>query len=90
MSLRNPRKVPLTEARYFVYKLKEKSYFVDSIMRFNEKSGKNWLDERNIAVLGGYLCSFCLTLKPVLKVVKKGTMNCLKPKLSTRDRPDAE
>lgn len=55
MSLRNPRKVPLTEARYFVYKLKEKSYFVDSIMRFNEKSGKNWLDERNIAVLGGYL-----------------------------------
>lgn len=83
MSLRNPTRVPLSEARYFIYRLREKPYFTDSIRRFNEKSGKNWLEENSIAVLGGYLCSFCLTLKPVLEVVNKGAKNFLKPKLTS-------
>lgn len=73
------KRIPLADARYFIYKLKEKPEFVDAIMRFNKKSGKNWLGESNIAVLGGYLHSFCLTLMPILKVVQKGKMNCLKP-----------
>jgi len=89
-SLKNPTRVPLSEARFFIYKLKEKPYFIDSIKRFNEKSKKNWLEENNIAVLGGYLCSFYLTLKPALKVVKKGTKNYLKPKLASRKRPNTK
>lgn len=79
MSRRSQKRVPLADARYFVYKLKEKPDFMDAIMRFNKNSGKNWLEESNISVLGGYLCSFCLTLMPILKVVKKGKIDCLKP-----------
>lgn len=86
MSRRNPKGFPLTEARYFIYKLKEKSEFTDAIMRFNKSSDKNWLDESNIAVLGGYICSFYFTLKPILKIVKKGNMNCLKPALRTHNQ----
>lgn len=88
-SHRNRKKVPLTEARYFVYKLKEKPEFVDAITRFNRSSGKSWLDESNIAVLGGYLYSFCATLMPILKVVKKGNMYCLKPVFSTHSQGHA-
>ena len=79
ISLKNPTKFPLSEARYFIYKLEEKTYFSDSIRRFNQKTGTNWLEEKNIAVLGGYLYSFFHTLKPVLKPVKKGTESFLKP-----------
>lgn len=80
MSLKNPTRVPLSEARYFIYKLEEKTHFSDSIRRFNQEAGKNWLEEKNIAILGGYLCSFFYTLKPVLEAVKKGTESYLKPK----------
>lgn len=79
MSLKNPTKVPLSEARYFIYKLEEKPYFSDSIRRFNQKTQTNWLEEKNIAILGGYLYSFFYTLKPVLKTVRKGTESYLKP-----------
>jgi hypothetical protein len=84
ISLKNPTKVPLSEARYFIYKLEEKPYFSDSIKRFNQKTQTNWLEEKNIAILGGYLYSFFYTLKPVLKTVRKGTESYLKPNIRKR------
>ena len=78
-SLKDPMKIPLSEAKYFIYKLEEKQYFLDSIREFNQKTQTNWLEERNIATLGGYLYSFFYVLKPVLRTVKKGTNNYLKP-----------
>lgn len=84
MSLRNPKKVPLSEARYFIYKLEEKTYFSDSIRKFNERIQANWLEEKNIAILGGYLYSFFYILKPVLRTIRKGTENYLKPRIRNR------
>lgn len=46
MSLENPTKIPLSDARYFVFKLKEKHYFVKAIQEFNKKIQKNWLEEK--------------------------------------------
>ena len=46
MSLKNPIKVPLSDARYFVFKLEEKPYFIDAIREFNGKIQKNWLEEK--------------------------------------------
>jgi len=79
MSLKNLARIPLSDARYFIFKLKEKPYFVKTIQEFNEKVHKNWLEEKNIHILGGYLYSFYYTLKPVLKVERKGKKNYLKP-----------
>jgi len=84
-SLRNPKKFPLSEARYFVYKLKEKPDFTDSIQRFNQGINANWLEETNINILGGYLYSFYYTLKPVLRKVKKGRKNYLKPVIKRKE-----
>jgi len=78
ISLNNPTKVPLSEAKYFIYKIKEKT-FLDSIREFNQKTQTNWLEEKNIATLGGYLNSFFFILKPVLRTVRMGKANCLKP-----------
>ena len=83
-SLKDPVAVPLSEAKYFMYKLKEKQFFLDSINEFNQKIRANWLEESNIAVFGGYLCSFCYVLRPALKTVKKGDKNYLKPKLKSK------
>jgi hypothetical protein len=41
ISIKNPNRFPLSEARYFIYKLQEKPYFADSIREFNKKSQKN-------------------------------------------------
>lgn len=79
MSLENPKKIPLSEAKYFVYKLKEKPDFTDSIRKFNQRICTDWLEEKNLSILGGYLYSFYYTLKPVLKTIKKGRRKCLKP-----------
>ena len=79
MSLKNLARIPLSDARYFIFKLKEKPYFVKTIQEFNEKVHKNWLEEKNIHILGGYLYSFYYTLKPVLKIERKGKKNYLKP-----------
>ena len=84
MSLRNPKKVPLSEARCFIYKLEEKTYFSDSIRKFNERTQANWLEEKNIAILGGYLYSFFYILKPVLRTIRKRTENYLKPRIRNR------
>jgi hypothetical protein len=78
-SLKDPMKISLSEAKYFIYKLEEKQYFLDSIREFNQKTRTNWLEEKNIETLGGYLYSFLYVLKPVLRTVKKGTKNYLKP-----------
>jgi hypothetical protein len=86
ISLRDPTKAPLSEARFFIYKLKEKAYFSESIRRFNQNIQTNWLEEKNIAILGGYLYSFYYTLKPVLKAVRKGAKNYLKPIISKKQR----
>lgn len=79
VSVKNPKRLPLSEARFFIYKLQEKPYFTDSIKEFNKKIQKNWLEEKNIAILGGYVYSFYYTLKPVLKVVGEGTKAIIKP-----------
>jgi hypothetical protein len=79
VSVKNPKRLPLSEARFFIYKLQEKPYFTDSIKEFNKKIQKNWLEEKNIAILGGYVYSFYYTLKPVLKVVGEGTKASIKP-----------
>jgi hypothetical protein len=84
-SLENPTKIPLSDARYFVFKLKEKQYFVKAIQEFNKKIQKNWLEEKNIHILGGYLYSFYYTLKPVLKVERKGKKNYLKPVIGQKE-----
>jgi len=85
VSLRNPEKFVLSEAKYFIYRLKEKSDFSDSIRRFNEGKDTDWLKERNISTLGGYLYSFYHTLKPVLKEVRKGRNRLLKPMIREDD-----
>jgi hypothetical protein len=82
MSIRNPKRLPLSEARYFIYKLREKPYFTESIRAFNQKNKKDWLAEKNIAILGGYLYSFYYTLKPVLENAQKQNGTYLKPKTS--------
>ena len=79
LSLKNPKRFPLSEARFFMYKLQEKPHFTNSIRQFNQRIQKNWLEEKNIAILGGYIYSFYYTLKPVLKVVGKGTKASIKP-----------
>jgi hypothetical protein len=84
MSNKNPKKVPLSDARYFIYKLQEKPYFTDSIRQFNQKNQKDWLAEKNIAILGGFLYGFYYTLKPVLKIVKKENDMYLKPKIALK------
>jgi len=81
-SQKDPGKFPLSEARFFIYKLQEKPYFVNSIREFNRKTHTDWLDEKNIVILGGYLYSFFFTLKPVLKAVKKKSKSYLKPKMN--------
>jgi len=78
-SLENPKRFPLSEARFFIYKLLEKPYFTNSIKEFNQKIHKNWLEEKNIATLGGYIYSFYYTLRPVLEVVGEGTKASIKP-----------
>jgi len=85
-SLKDPVKIPLSEAKYFLYRLKEKQYFLDSIREFNQKTQTNWLKEKNIATLGGYLCSFFYVLKPVLRTVEGGAGSRLKPVIS-KQRP---
>lgn len=55
ISLKNPKKFPLSEAKYFIFKLKEKPAFTDSIKKFNQGISVDWLEEKNIAILGGYL-----------------------------------
>lgn len=85
VSLRNPGKFSLSEARYFIYKLKEKSDFTDPIRRFNQETNTDWLEERNIGTLGGYLYSFYYTSRPVLKMVKKGRSKYLKPVIKGED-----
>jgi hypothetical protein len=79
LSLKDPKRFPLSEARFFMYKLQEKPCFTNSIRQFNQRIQKNWLEEKNIAILGGYIYSFYYTLKPVLKVVGKGTKASIKP-----------
>ena len=79
LSLEDPEEFPLSEARFFIYKLKEKPYFTQAIKEFNKKIGSNWLIEKNIVILGGYVYSFYYTLKPVLKVVGKGRLAHIKP-----------
>ena len=79
LSLKNPKRFSLSEARFFMYKLQEKPYFTNSIRQFNQRIQKNWLEEKNIAILGGYIYSFYYTLKPVLKVVGEGTKASIKP-----------
>jgi hypothetical protein len=86
ISRRNPERFPLREARYFIYKLEEKAYFCDAIRKFNEKTRTNWLEESNLAILGGYLCSFWYALKPALTVVMKGSDEYLRPKIAKRRR----
>ena len=85
-SSRNPKKVPLSEARYFIYKLKEKPYFTESVKEFNQKNQKDWLAEKNIAILGGYLYSFYYTLRPVLEAVQTQNGTFLKPKMSRENK----
>jgi hypothetical protein len=84
MSNKNPKRVPLSDARYFIYKLLEKPCFTNSIRQFNQNKQKDWLTERNIAILGGYLYSFYYTLRPVLKIVKKENGSYLKPKIALK------
>jgi hypothetical protein len=81
MSNKSPKRVPLSDARCFIYKLLEKPCFTNSIRQFNQKTKKDWLAEKNVAILGGYLYSFYYTLKPVLKTVKKENGIYLKPKI---------
>jgi len=69
----------LSDARFFVYKLKEKSYFTQAIREFNKRIGSDWLIEKNIVVLGGYAYSFYYTLKPILEVVGEGSLASIKP-----------
>jgi len=85
-SLRDPVKIPLSEAKYFIYRLEEKQYFLDSLREFNQKTQTNWLEEKNIATLGGYLYSFVYVLKPVLRTVEDGAGSHLKPIIS-KQRP---
>jgi len=84
-SLGNPVEFPLSEAKYFIYKLKEKPYFLDSIKEFNKRTQTNWLEEKNIATLGGYLNSFFFTLKPVLRTETIGTKSYMKPVITKRE-----
>ena len=77
--MKNPKRFPLSEARFFMYKLLEKPDFTNSIKEFNKKIQKNWLEEKNIAILGGYIYSFYYTLRPVLEVVGEGTKASIKP-----------
>lgn len=79
LSSKIPKKFPLTEARYFLYKLLEKPYFRDSIKKFNKGIRRNWLDEKNIDILGGYVYSFYYTLKPVLETIGEGNNARIKP-----------
>ena len=79
LSLKNPKRFPLPEARFFLYKLLEKPYFTNSIREFNKKIQKNWLEEKNIATLGGHVYSFYYTLRPVLEVVGHGSASSIKP-----------
>jgi hypothetical protein len=79
LSSKSPKLISLSEARFFIYKLLEKPYFTDSIKEFNKKIQKNWLAEKNIAILGGYVYSFYYTLKPILKIVGKGSEASIKP-----------
>lgn len=82
LSMRNPARFPLSDARFFIAKLQEKECFTNSINEFNQKIQKSWLEEKNIAVLGGYLYSFYYTLKPVLKVVGEGSKASIKPMIA--------
>ncbi len=84
LSCRNPAKFPLSEARFFVSKLLEKPGFRNSIKEFNQSSQISWLEEKNIATLGGYVYSFYYTLRPVLKVVGKGERASVKPMLRAK------
>jgi len=84
ISLNHPTKVPLSEAKYFIYRIKEKTFFLDSIREFNQKTRTNWLEEKNIATLGGYLNSFFFVLKPVLKTIRKGKAYYLKPMIKRK------
>ncbi len=82
-SIQSPARFPLSDARFFISKLLEEEYFANSISEFNQKNQKNWLEERNIATLGGYVYSFYYTLKPVLKEVGKGPKVRIKPRIAT-------
>lgn len=84
VSLKNPKRFPLTEARFFLYKLLEKPYFTNSIKEFNKKIRKDWLQEKNIAILGGYVYSFYYTLRPVLEAVGEDTKARIKPMIGKK------
>jgi len=83
-SIKDLTAFPLSEARYFIYKLEEKIYFLNAIREFNGKIQRDWLEEKNIAVLGGYLYSFFYVLKPILRSVKKGNNSYLRPVIKKR------
>jgi hypothetical protein len=67
-----------------LYKLLEKPYFTNSIKEFNKKIQKDWLQEKNIAILGGYVYSFYYTLRPVLEVVGEDTKARIKPMIGKK------
>jgi len=69
--LKNPDTIPLKEARRFISKLVKHKDFFEAIKSFNDKKEVNWLDKKNIDILGGYVYSFYYTLKPALKIVSK-------------------
>jgi hypothetical protein len=48
------------------------------------------LEENNIAILGGYVYSFCHALRPVLKIVKKGARESLKPRIKRKSGDTAK
>lgn len=85
ISLKNPKKFPLSEAKYFIFRLEEKSYFIDAIRNFNMKTNTDWLNQNNIDTLGGYLYSFYDTLKPVLKKDQKDGEEFIRPIIIVRN-----
>jgi len=80
-SMKNPEEIPLKEARRFISILVKHKDFVETIKNFNAKKKVNWLDEKNIDILGGYVYSCSYTLKPALRIVQKEGRRTLKPKL---------
>lgn len=79
--LENPDTIPLKEARRFLAELVKHKDFFEAIRNFNDKKKVNWLHEKNMDILGGYVYSFYYILRPALKAISKKGKKILKPKL---------
>lgn len=80
-STRRPDEIPLYAARKFLAKLIQHEEFANAIRSFNADHKVDWLEKKNIHVLGGYVYSFYYTLKPVLKIEERDGKRVLKPRL---------